>query len=176
MFKTSRIRALFFVFLLAFSLGTTAVSTEAHADIRRPGGGRTFSIEPHLGFGYYQSAGALGVRFSLPILQNGFIPGINNAVFFNFGVDVYSNFSVFSLGIPLTLNWSFYFTRRFSMFLELGANIFLNSGLFSGGGFQFGISDWLTGALGFRFKITPKFALLLRVGSPYSSLGVEIFM
>lgn len=176
MLKSSRVRSLLFAFLLVLGLGTTALSSQAHANIRRPGGGRTFSIEPHLGFGYYNVAGALGVRFSLPILQNGFIPSINNAVFFNFGVDVYSNFKVFSMGIPLTLHWSFYFTRRFSMFFELGANIFLNSGLFSGGGFEFGINNWLTGALGLRYKFTPRFALLLRVGSPYSSLGIEIFM
>ena len=48
-------------------------------------------LEPHLDFGWanlYASNGfGLGVRASIPIVQNGFIPNLNNSVAISFGLD-----------------------------------------------------------------------------------------
>src|SRR5690349_21591184 len=88
--STSRVVAAA-AFLTVLGIGTDA---GAQSIIKSPGDhpDYKFELEPHLNFGwtnrYYSSTGlGLGVRGTIPIVQNGFIPGLNNSVGISFGLD-----------------------------------------------------------------------------------------
>src|ERR1700692_4192726 len=81
--------------LLGTAIFWCAGSARADDTIKRPGDHPNYSveIEPHGLWGwhhYYYAPGdglGLGVRFSIPIVENGFVPSINNSVAIGFGVD-----------------------------------------------------------------------------------------
>lgn len=158
--------------------GVLLTLAEASASIRQPyRGRRPITLDaPIAGFEYLGFGGAFGARLGIPIVHNGFIPSINNAVYINFGLDVYwtsyKKAHGIALGIPITLHWSFYFNRRWSAFAELGVNVYFHGGLFRGEGFLFG-PRWLMSAVGGRFHISRNFALILRLGFPYTSFGLS---
>ena len=53
------------------------------------GGRRLLQLDVHGGFTWYGTGAATGVRFGIPIVRNGFVRSINNAVYINFGADFY---------------------------------------------------------------------------------------
>jgi hypothetical protein len=65
-----------------------------------------------------------GIRFSLPILNQGFIPRINDNVAISFGADILNwpapDYEVTGIIVPVMLQWNFYLTRRWSVFGEGG--------------------------------------------------------
>ncbi|HBQ11511.1 MAG TPA: hypothetical protein DEF51_10195, partial [Myxococcales bacterium] len=72
--------------LLALSLGLASASVTAEAqssvDIRRPHtGSRPFQLDVHGGFSWWGVGFASGVRFGIPLVNNGFVDSINNAVY-----------------------------------------------------------------------------------------------
>src|SRR5262245_18376296 len=77
------------------ALASAAVETPAAAEsiIKNPGDhpDYKFELEPHGVFGwghlYVGSGYAFGVRGSIPIVDNGFVPSINNSVAISFGLD-----------------------------------------------------------------------------------------
>ncbi len=164
------------VFALAATLAPAVVHAETN--IRQPFSGdrRPFQLDVHGGFSHFGLGVATGVRFGIPIVQNGFVRSINNAVYINFGGDFYwvkhSNRYDPAVGFPVTLHWEFYFTDRWSAFAELGFNIFLDPRLFRGDGWHWSPGHWIVGAIGGRFHINQMIALTLRLGNPYSAFGV----
>jgi hypothetical protein len=81
-----------------------------------------FELEPEviIVFGRNLDEGpGLGVRGSIPVMFNGFIPSINNiAVTFGFDKDPIGRGQTYN--VPMALQWNFWLHRNFSVFGEPG--------------------------------------------------------
>jgi hypothetical protein len=165
---------------------TTAARARADDTIKRPGDHPRYhvEIEPHglLGYGvvYPDSGFGLGARFSIPIVQNGFIPTINNSVAVSFGMDVVyfdtcgGGCSATYLDFPVAMQWNFYVAQHWSVFGEPG--LVVGHGFLSG---PYGFPDtWVYPAffVGGRYHLSDKVSLTMRVGFPtLFSFGVSFF-
>jgi hypothetical protein len=139
-------------------------------------GGRPLLVELHGGFSYYYYGGAMvGARVGIPIVSNGFIPPLNNSVYINVGADAYfytgsliATGGGVGIGVPVALQWNFYFTEDWSAFAEAGVNVFLDPNRTGSL-----VYPWLSTAIGGRYHFSDKLALHGRAGYPYTSIGVE---
>jgi hypothetical protein len=185
--------------LLAAVLVTYASS--ALAQIKEPGRHRAYSIElePHLLMQFDRTWGARGVgygpgfRATLPILQNGPIPKINNSLGIGAGLD-WSIFNdcdgkaesadctVNQVWVPVVAQWSFFFTPIVSAFAELGASLTnrkldysKNCPFVSDSECQKQNFSWFQPVLfvGGRFSFSKTAGLLVRLGTPYLSIGAD---
>jgi len=198
-------------------LGAAAVSVAigfarpAAADdtIKRPGDHPKYAveIEPHglWGWTHYDYAPddgfGLGARFSIPIVENGFVPSINNSVAIGFGVDWlhYSGTACYGvyygphyngpcyyvgdsnyLFFPIVMQWNFFVASHFSAFAEPGLVIY--HGFFnycSGAPLGYACANPNdTGVdfafyVGGRYHVSDHVALVLRLGYPTFSFGVS---
>jgi hypothetical protein len=188
----------------AVLLLTFLASAGARADdtIKRPGDHPTYGveIEPHGLLDWYvpyanSDAGfGLGGRFSIPIVQNGFVPTINNSVAISFGVDWVhygncyygnGNCSVDYLHFPIVMQWNFFVARRWSVFGEPGLAIYHgffsqcpvtvanNQPVFCNTPTETGVEPAFY--IGGRFHFNDNVALTMRVGYPTFSIGVSFF-
>lgn len=168
--------------LATLMIGLLAVAPDGLAQvgqvtIKNPfRGTRPMTLDLHGGFTHLGNGPAVGARFSIPIVQNGFVPSINNAVFITFGGDFYwlkidHNDYEPAVGFPVTLHWQFYFTTRWSAFGEAGFNLFLHPSLFRGDGWVWAGGHWAIAAVGGRYQLSKSIALVLRLGNPYSCFG-----
>lgn len=184
--------------LVAITLGIAALATPpaARADHRidQPfTGTRPLQLEFHGGLAWYGWGFAGGARFGIPILHNGFIPSLNNAVYINFGADLYfvddrgcyrgrgSDFCDayayrFAMGFPVALHWEFYFSDMWSAFAELGFQVYLPPSLFHRGNVDYRdhAGAWVIAAVGGSLHLGDVVSLTLRVGNPYISFGVTL--
>lgn len=174
-------------FLAALSI-TAAAPSEAEAqgtDINTPfTGQRPFQLDVHAGFVWRGWGFASGVRFGIPIVNNGFISSINNAVYINFGADFYylrcyycgrrgNDYYGFGLGFPVSLHWEFYVNDNWSFFAEIGVNIWLDPAFFDGDPYDpYDGFYWFLAAAGASFHVSQNFLLTLRVGIPYVAFGL----
>ncbi len=133
---------------------------------------------------------ATGVRLGIPLLKNGFVPTLNNAVYLSVGADFYfiryrrccgvDNDRVYGpgFGFPVALHWEFYFTEKLSAFAEVGANIFIGPWVFDDAAddLRFGHypGAWILFAVGGKFWINDNFALQVRLGTPYAAFGISL--
>jgi hypothetical protein len=178
-----------------------ARSRVAHAEdntIRQPGDHPNYAveIEPHLdlnwfdnvGYGFGGDAGiGLGLRATIPIVKNGFIPSINNTVGIGFGGDLLyfgCNFNgvgcgTWSLYFPVVLQWNFYVAQRFSVFGEPGFSL---NYAFYNNNFCVGEKDCVVSSaffpgpvfeVGGRYHINEHLALTARIGYPSVTFGVS---
>ena len=187
--RIGRVIALAAVALLASTRG-------AHADgtITTPGDHPNYRIElePHVTLGWdnvYASSGVgVGGRFSIPVVQNGFIPSLNNTIAVSFGVELLHyggcyRYSTQACGanylfFPIAMQWNFFVARQWSVFGEPGFTIF--QGFFdkcpSG---ALGCVDaptlgWRpTLAVGGRYHLSEHVALTARIGYPAFTLGAS---
>jgi len=166
-----------------------ATATAQSVDIRTPHqGGRPLQLDFHAGFTWSGVGFASGVRFGIPIVDNGFIDSLNNAVYLNFGADFYWvrwrfrggpgnddwEYS-YGFGFPVTLHWEFYFNESWSAFAELGGQLFLHPRWLQGEGFDvYDWGYWFIGAVGGHWHINDVFLLTVRVGSPYIAAGITL--
>ncbi len=184
-------------FSLFLSVLLTGQAARADSTIKRPGDHPLYhlEIEPHvlLGSGRWDNRYAaggygLGVRFGIPIVDNGFVSTINNSVAISFGLDIVHYDSCWYGGpcsanyfdFPVTMQWNFYVAQRWSVFGEPGLVIyhgFLSdcpAGLVCPG------TPTLTGVepalyVGGRYHISDTTALTLRIGFPAFSFGFSFF-
>ena len=110
--------------LLAFALAGT-VTASAMADIRMPGDHPhySFELEPEAIFAVEQpidESFGVGVRGSIPVLFNGFIPKLNNSVAVTFGFDKVPLSQRHTYYVPVALQWNFFIARIFSVAGEPG--------------------------------------------------------
>jgi hypothetical protein len=159
---------------------------EAQSYIQRPfRGERPFQLDVHGGFAWHGFGFAGGVRFNVPLIHNGFISSINNSFYLSFGADAYfvcyrrcghnDNRYGPGLGFPITVHWEFYFSEVFSLFAEVGANVYFHPGFFDDGDGRFFDGNggaWFIGAIGGRIAFSRSFGLVFRIGNPYSSFGI----
>lgn len=176
-------------------LGGAAAPETARADHRidQPfTGTRPFQLEFHGGLAWYGFGFAGGARFGIPLMHNGFVPSLDNAVYLNFGGDFYfvddwicynngrggcdyRGYGI-ALGFPVALHWEFYFSDMWSAFAELGFQVFLPPSLFHGGYIDYRdhVGQWVIAAVGGSLHLGDVVALTLRVGNPYISFGITL--
>ena len=177
----SRKRSLALLLLAAASI--VASAAQAQTIIKRPyRGRRPFQLDLHGGFAYVGKGLAVGARIGFPIVYNGFVKKINNAVYINIGADLYfigdgrkDESHAVGIGVPITMHWEFYFTPQWSAFGEIGPNLFIHPEVVRGHGWKFSGPHWFHATAGGRFFIDRTLSLTLRIGSPYSSFGVTFF-
>lgn len=170
--------------------------------IRQPGRHPKYrlEIEPHLDFTPFVdgggSAGGVGARVTIPLLDEGFIAGLDDGVGIGFGGDFlrYSgcyrvrDFSgscsgVWTLRVPVVMQWNFWLSPHWSAFGEPGVVV---THVGHGAECDLGTCpsrdslDLVVWAGG-RWHFGEKTALTLRLGAPlpelapYASLGVSFF-
>jgi hypothetical protein len=190
--RTSKLLWLAAAFAALTALAPTSVAEAqrgGRTDIGTPfTGQRPFQLDVHAGFTWWGWGFASGARFGIPILHNGPIPSINNALYINFGLDAYylrhgcrgdgwgagcraSDYG-FGLGIPVTVHWEFYFNDRWSAFVELGFQVFFHPSYWHHNEFYIHGGQWFVGAVGGTFHINEWLGLTLRVGTPYVAFGL----
>jgi len=166
--------------------GAMAPNNADAQDINTPHtGSRPFQLDLHAGFTWHGVGAASGVRFGIPLMENGFIGTLNNAVYLNFGADFYwvqwrdrgrgNGWDYnWGMGFPVTLHWEFYFSESWSAFAEIGAQFYVHPEWLHGNG-RFEVrqwGQWFIAAVGGSWHITPNFALTVRVGNPYVAAGL----
>lgn len=163
-------------YLALSALALSLAAPAAAAPIEQPfSGRRPLTLGIHAGFAYYGFGAAFGARLGVPLVHNGFVSTINNSVYLSIGADLYNvdygrgdRVRGFALGVPVALQWNFYFSDEWSLFLEAGVNVYYDDSGRSPG------YNWGIGALGARYKFSDTVAVQLRLGSPYSALGIVI--
>jgi len=142
-------------------------------DINTPfSGTRPKTLELHAGFAWYGRGAAFGGRFGLPLIDSGPVTSINNALYLSVGADLYNvdyqdDRRGFAIGVPVALQWNFYFSPEWSAFFSAGVNVYIDDDP------RFGF-PWGIASVGGRYHLNEDIAVLLRLGSPYSSIGVDI--
>jgi len=195
-------------------LGILAVPALASAQIKEPGNHANYSVElePHLVVQWndYAPCGndafGPGFRATIPFLQNGPIPKINNNMGIGFGLDwahsgISNNCAAYYYGgryygndftadiftVPVVVQWNFFLTRGISVFGEGGLTIthrrydagYYNTPACGNGFCPYTFSDTgvdATFAAGGRFMVSDSVGFLLRLGFPYLSAGVSILL
>jgi hypothetical protein len=152
----------------------------------------SFEVEPQLLLGWdgiYGNDGfGAGVRFAIPIVDNGFVPNINNSVAIGFGIDLLhypgcwynGDCSANYIQVPVVLQWNFYVAKRWSVFGEPG--LFFFHGFLSGcpnnehcPGEPNQTSVYPAFYVGGRYYINDKMTVTLRAGFPSLSVGLSFF-
>jgi hypothetical protein len=193
------------------ALSVFLVPTAARAQIKDPGDHPKYGVElePHFVVQWDDNDWGddgigIGGRVSIPLMDNGPIPSINNNIAIGFGLDwahfggdcwgyYYRgvpnplggvNCSSDDIWVPVVAQWNFFFTPVVSAFGELGLGFQHEStsldcsGPVSNG---CGISrsrNYLEPlfAVGPRFMVANSFAIVLRIGVPYFSAGVSFLL
>jgi hypothetical protein len=197
--------AAFAALSLVVATAATATPASAQSIIKTPGDHPNYAVElePHLNFGWanlYASSGVgAGLRASIPIVQNGFIPTINNSIAISFGLDwirysgCYYGSGVFANGndigcgasfflLPVTMQWNFWLTPRWSVFGEPGLYVYhavfdnFCDTRFKGCVEPTHTGIGFAGYVGGRLHFNDTVALTLRVGYPTISLGVSFLL
>lgn len=188
------------VALSALAAGTVALawSSTADAQIKEPGNHPQYSVElePHflLQWEHEPAWGdeglGLGLRATIPIIEQGPIKKINNSMGIGFGLD-WSHFddschwgwerrfgdcSANQFWIPVTWQWNFFLTEVISVFPEAGLGIVHTRWEFPGG--QDDSDTDLEGLFfaGVRFHVSDNVGITLRLGWPYISAGASFFL
>jgi len=187
---------------VAIALGIVASASPSRATsiIKDPNPPKySVEIEPHLNlqyliFEHYKANGlGPGVRFGIPIMSPGFIKSINDSIAISFGADLMyltprsksnecgrdgCDYRAFwALYFPVTMQWNFWLTDKWSVFGEPGVTLQTaatkceriygcrNPG-FIGPAFYAGA----------RYHFSDTFALTMRIGWPNGlSVGISIF-
>ncbi len=187
---------------LLVGVGAFSIASSAHADtliIRHPGDHSRYSFEaePHLLLGLIRPPGeargtgiGLGFRGTLVLLDNGFVPSINNSIGIGFGldwvhysrgrsrcvvdpgpsmaIDCDDSESVANLWIPVVMQWNFFLSRQWSVFGEPGLAIHYES--VPGDHFVTVDPQFFAGG---RWHFSDRMTLTMRLGYPTFSVGVS---
>jgi hypothetical protein len=173
---------------LASLMAPFAAPTVAHAEhqIGTPfTGTRPYQLDIHGGLSWYGLGLDTGVRFGIPIVHNGFVDSIDDAVYINFGFELYyanegwdaatPRYYV-GFGIPVMLHWEFYFNDTWSAFAELGFQVYFPPAFVHGeaghGNYYVEAGGWVIAQVGGTLHFNEAIGLTLRIGNPYVAIGV----
>lgn len=188
----------------AIALGT-ASPAHAQSIIKHPGDHPDYKVElePHGLFGWAaQWVGnglGVGLRATIPIVQNGFVKTINNSVGIGFGLDWlrydgcyfydrrfgrYEGYGCDAsfFQIPVVMQWNFWLTPKWSVFGEPG--LYVYHGVFDDYcdtrfvGCSAPTRTSIDPALfaGGRFHFSDTVSLTMRIGYPSFSIGASFFL
>jgi len=189
-------------FLLAIE-GTTAAASIIHDPPPQYG----LELEPHLdlnfgsGWDYPAFGWGVGARASIPIMSPGFVKTINDSVAISFGADLihydgytyacdpryyrcaygYDAGSFWALYLPVTMQWSFWLTDKWSVFGEPGVALrhaFVDSSYCDVRFYDCRSTTSIFPAFfaGARFHFSELTALTMRLGYPTAlSVGLSFF-
>ena len=132
-----------------------------------------------LHYGHYAALGlplTLAGRFYIPLVENGFIPPLNDEFGLEFGIDfnitflssIYNESTLFGFGVPVDVLWDFHITPNFDAYAKLGLVLGSNFSDFSYGGFWWTIRE----AVGLRLKITEGLYFRAEAGYPAIMAGL----
>ena len=183
-FERMRMRNVCFALALVLSAGAgwfaPSVARADH-EIGTPfTGNRPYQLDVHGGLIWYGVGLAAGARFGIPLVHNGFVSSLDNAVYFNFGADYYyldsfdglNHHYASGFGVPITLHWEFFFNDTWSAFAEIGFQIFFHPRYFERGDFYVDAGAWVIAAIGGSLHFSEAIALTLRFGNPYFAFGL----
>jgi len=187
-------------------LGILAAPALASAQIKEPGNHARYDweLEPHLVVQWNDYAPCAnegfgpGVRATIPFLDNGPIPRINNNMGIGFGLDwahsgrnnrcgLYNNgygVSADIWSIPVVVQWNFFLLPKVSVFGEAGLVLqhyrfdaaYPCGNTYCGGPNGTDNSVDASFSAGGRFLVSDSVGFLLRIGYPYLSAGVSILL
>jgi hypothetical protein len=159
-------------FAATLALSHAALADESVIDI--PGAHPDYSVElePEAVFVFgrpLNEGPGVGLRISIPLVDNGFVSTINNNVGISFGIDKDPLASGRTINVPVALQWNFFLTRHWSVLAEPG--VF----------FQFDDHTRAYAQLwgGVRYHFNDSVALMARVtlpNAPAFSIGVSLFL
>ena len=165
-------------FAIATLAALTTFGAAAHAEesiIKNPGDHPSyrFEAEPHflLGYGgpflHGRNDFGIGFRGTVIVLDNGFVPRINNSVGIGFGGDFFFRSSTFF--IPVVMQWNFWLSTHWSVFAEPGIGFAANPE---------GNANVVhfAGYAGGRFHFNDRISLTMRLGYPSLSIGVSFLL
>jgi hypothetical protein len=133
-------------------------------------------------YGYYAYYGFplnVGGRFYIPLVQNGFIPSLNDEFGIEFGLDFnftfvsntysyYHSSTVVGLAFPVEAMYDFHFTRTFDAYVKAGFQFGSDFSDYLHDGFYFGFIS----AVGLRLKITEGMFFRAEAGYPWIKAGL----
>lgn len=160
-------------FLATFSVAGAARAEESI--IENPGDHPpyAFELEPHalLGFGgpflHGRSHLGAGFRGTVVIVDNGFVPTINNSVGITFGADLF--FGRGTVLLPVAMQWNFWLSTHWSVFAEPGLGFAANHHRHAGHFHPILM-------VGGRYHFNDKVSLTMRLGYPSLSVGASFFL
>jgi hypothetical protein len=168
----------------------------------------TVELEPHLVLGPFSPPGdgsgsgvGPGIRASIPLSREGFLPAYNDSVALGVGLDwvfyhgptrrgACTRFVTAPGGadvcvevdgqggdsqyffVPLVMQWNFFLHERVSLFFEPGVDLYLRQNEFDKVKAGVGVNVQVGG----RFMITDRFEAVLRLGYPTVTLGVGVLL
>jgi hypothetical protein len=115
-----------------------------------------------------------GFRASIKLADPAFIPKLNNTVAISFGFDITNcqycpSSRQFSIYTPVTLQWNFFLTPKWSTFADLGI-------MPRTIGFYHDVFFDFMAELGGRFHFNDTVSLTMRIGYPFISVGASFFL
>jgi hypothetical protein len=179
------------VCVAVLSVAAPAAAQHPGVSIKRPfGGERPTELNLHAGLSHWGVGPAAGVRVAIPIVDNGFVSSIDNAVYLTVGGDLFFERCVGGCGardrdygvafaVPLTGRWQFNFTPDWSAYGEVGGAVYVHAGWLGGGRFP-GVGHaarhWLSTAVGGKWHFAREMSLTLSLGAPYSCIGLDVLL
>lgn len=177
------------VLLLLWSL--PAYADDPDSDVEAPSGqsiGQPFTgerdvqMEIYGGVGWYGPGLSVGLRLNIPLMDNGFVDEINNAIFVTFGAELYyarytdsgQDERGIGFGVPFGMMWAFYFSDAWSAFFEIGLSLYFPPSWVGGGSFVDDAGGWVLAGVGGRWHFSERGALTVRLGTPSSSIGLML--
>jgi hypothetical protein len=190
---------------LLLGAALSLVAAPALADrsiIKQPGNHPKYTVEaePHALLGLWGVPGpgdgtgvGVGFRASIPIVENGFVPSINNSVAITFGLDwahyeidnwcgryyVRGNsivcgydddFDIF--WVPVAMQWNFFLSENWSVFGEPGIGLRINDDHYDDN-----VDLDLVMYVGGRFHFNDSVSLTMRLGWPGAlHIGASFFL
>jgi hypothetical protein len=193
---------------LSFMVGSWCSSKSAWAQstIKQPGARTDYVVEaePHLNAGVFDPPGfgggtgwGVGVRGTVQLVKNGFIPKLNNSVGIGFGLDYLrydgwqgprgacQQFTPGPAGVPIcvrtssidhvnyfyvpvVMQWNFWLHKKWSVFGEPGLALYVQDGRFEFTPFVLYV--------GGRYQLTDRITLTMRIGYPTFSIGASFLL
>ena len=174
------------------AISSSAAAQHDGVSIKRPfRGERPMELNLHAGLSHRGPGPGAGLRVAIPIVDNGFVSSIDNAIYITVGGDLLfdrcpgcrgrddDDFGV-AVAVPLTGRWQFNFTPRWSAYGEVGPNLYIHSHWLGGGDRFRGVGHapdaWIAASIGGKWHFAPAMSLTLALGAPYSNVGLDIVL